>query len=351
TINPLPDNLSLCCAIWGLALFFQWHSNQKQSNLVLSGIFLSIATLSKLPFILFYVVPFTYFIYQIKQNGLKSTYIYQATSAFIFVLLPTAWYLSVISEWEGNPVVKGILANSESILTILDYIQHNLIIVLPEMLLNYASVPFFLLGIYFVFKNKSYKNKKSVLLTSLLVMALFYYLFEANAIKKVHDYYFFPFMPLLFILVSYGAYNLIKQKKNVYKYITIIILLVMPITCFLRLNNVRWDPERPGFNKDLLMHKNELRAAIPKDALVVAGNDISHYIFLYYIDKKGWAFDNDKITPSALSNMIQKGAKYIYSSTNLLKINENFGHFLDELILERGSIRVYKLKPKICKKK
>ena len=24
TINPLPDNLALCCAIWGLVLFFKW---------------------------------------------------------------------------------------------------------------------------------------------------------------------------------------------------------------------------------------------------------------------------------------------------------------------------------------
>ena len=45
----------------------------------------------------------------------------------------------------------------------------------------------------------------------------------------------------------------------------------------------RWSPENPGFNKDLLTYKNELRNAVPKDALVVAGNDKSHFIpFLLY---------------------------------------------------------------------
>src|SRR5690606_9089514 len=29
TINPLPDNLALCCSVWGLATFFQWHNNRK----------------------------------------------------------------------------------------------------------------------------------------------------------------------------------------------------------------------------------------------------------------------------------------------------------------------------------
>jgi hypothetical protein len=345
TINPLPDNFALCCVLWGLALFFQWYRNKKLSYLILSGIFLSIGTLTKLPFIIYYVVPFTYFIIQIKRYGLKKLNVLQVVSVFSFVVFPFAWYLTVISGWHGNPVVKGILANDTSILTILDYIQHNLIIVLPEVLINYASVPFFLLGVVFAFKNKVLRNDKALLLLSLLGMALIYYAFEANAIKKVHDYYFFPFMPLIFILIPYGAFNLLRQKKAIYKYITIAILLVAPFTCYLRMD-VRWNPERPGFNKDLLVYKEELRSAVPNDALVVAGNDISHYIFFYYIDKKGWAFNDSKITPEMLNQMIEKGAEYIYSSIDLLKLDNRFRDYLNKLILEKGSIRVYSLKSK-----
>lgn len=152
-------------------------------------------------------------------------------------------------------------------------------------------------------------------------------------------------MPLIFILIPYGAFNLLRQKKAIYKYITIAILLVAPFTCYLRMD-VRWNPERPGFNKDLLVYKEELRSAVPNDALVVAGNDISHYIFFYYIDKKGWAFNDSKITPEMLNHMIEKGAEYIYSSIDLLKLDNRFSDYFDKLILEKGSIRVYSLKSK-----
>jgi hypothetical protein len=51
---------------------------------------------------------------------------------------------------------------------------------------------------------------------------------------------------------------------------------------------VGWDKDSPGFNKDLLTYWDELREAVPKNTLCVAGNDISSFIFFYYIDKKGW---------------------------------------------------------------
>ena len=62
TINPLPDNFALCCSIWGLALFFYWIRNQRPILLILSGLFLCIGSLCKLPFILYYSVPLTYFL-------------------------------------------------------------------------------------------------------------------------------------------------------------------------------------------------------------------------------------------------------------------------------------------------
>lgn len=61
TINPLPDNLALCCSIWGLAFFFFWMNENSKKLLLLSGLFLCIGALCKLPFILYYVVPASFF--------------------------------------------------------------------------------------------------------------------------------------------------------------------------------------------------------------------------------------------------------------------------------------------------
>ena len=343
TINPLPDNFALCCSIWGLTLFFIWYNNKKTKYLIFSALLLSIGALCKLPFIIYYIVPLVYFVALVIKIGFNKKVFFQSLGAFSFSVLPITWYLFVIPKWHGNVIVKGMLNNNDSIIKLLDYFQHNLISTLPELLINYGSLIFFLAGFYFLFKKKSFRNPKFILLVSLSILTLMYYLFEANAIAKIHDYYLFPFYPLLFILVAYGAYNLYTSKIKIYRYLTVFLFLLLPITCYFRMQG-RWNTDSPGFNKDLLLFKTELQDAIPKDALVVAGNDESHFIFFYYINKKGWGFDNDKLTPEMLNSMIEKGAEYLFTDSNVILNRSNIVTFLDKLILERGTIKIYSLK-------
>lgn len=343
TINPLPDNFALCCSIWGLALFFIWYNNKNTTYLMLSGLLFSIGALCKLPFIIYFIIPLIHFVKSVITSGFNKKVLSQALGTIGFSVLPIAWYSYVIPDWHSNTVVKGMLSYNESVIKLLDYFLHNLISTLPELLLNYGSVVFFLAGFYFLFKNKSYQDSKFIFFFSLSMVCLIYYFFEANAIAKIHDYYLFPFYPLLFILVGYGAYHLYLTKIRLYRYLTIIFILVLPLTCFLRMKE-RWNPDSPGFNKDLLLYKIELRNAIPKNALVVAGNDESHFIFFYYIDKKGWGFNNDKLTSEELKSMIDKGAEYLYTDSKVILNQSEITNYLDKLILERGTIKIYSLK-------
>jgi hypothetical protein len=150
---------------------------------------------------------------------------------------------------------------------------------------------------------------------------------------------------LLFLLVVYGAYHLYHLKPVYVRTLVFILLLVLPVTAYLRVSH-RWNPEKPGFNKDLLTYREDLRNAVPKDALCVAGNDYSHFIFFYYIDKKGWGFHNDELDASQLSEMIKQGALYLYSDSRKLKEKPEIAALLDELLMERGSVRIYRLKKK-----
>ncbi len=343
TINPLPDNLALCLSIWGFYLFFKWYNTKNIKHLVLCGLCLSLSTLCKLPFIVFFTIPFVYFVRQFTHKGFKRNLTIQAFSVLSWGLLPIAWYVAAIPQWDGNPVVKGMLNNKQSFSILLDYLQHNLISTLPELLLNYGSLPMFLAGFYFIIKHKSYKKERFFYSISLCIAVLIYFIFELNAIAKVHDYYLFPFLPLIFLLVGYGAFYLYQSKKKYVKIITLILLLTLPFTCYLRMKN-RWNLNSPGFNKDLLIYKKEIRQRVPKDALVVAGNDNSHFIMFYYIDKKGWGFQDDKLSSQALAGMIKEGAEYLYTDSEQVISKNNLHVYLDKLILEKGTIRIYKLK-------
>lgn len=341
TINPLPDNLALCCGIWGLAFFFLWVKDDKRLLLLFAGILLSISCLCKLPFVVYYSVPATYFAIKFFQKKFKLWY--EAFLVFFLLIFPLVWYVNVIPHWSGNGVVNGVMDNKISMLSFFDYLQHNVISTLPELLLNYAALPFFLYALYTVINKKQYKHALFLPLFTLSIALSAYFFFEINMIAKVHDYYLFPFYPILFILVGYGAYLLLSQKQKWLRVTSIFLIFMLPFTAYIRMHH-RWSLETPGINKDLLVYKNELRNSVANDALCVVGNDVSSFVFFYYIDKKGWAFDSDELSGTQLKNMIDRGAQYLYSDSRSVNGHKDIIPYLNQLVFETESIKVYSLK-------
>lgn len=109
-------------------------------------------------------------------------------------------------------------------------------------------------------------------------------------------------------------------------------------------NKNSWSENNPGFNIDLLVYKNDLQNAVPNNTLCVAGNDYTHNVFFYYINKKGWVFDYDNYDAAKLSKAINAGAQYFYSDSRKIDEDKNIKPLLDSLIMQKGSIRVFKLK-------
>jgi hypothetical protein len=343
TINPLPDNFALCCSIWGLAFFFSWIRNQRPILLILSGLFLCIGSLCKLPFILYYSVPLSYFLLAFFEQKETIKKVLTDTGVLTsLIVLPLIWYASVVPSWKGNGIVTGLLVNNTPFRETLGYFRYIFISTLPELLLNYGSVLFFLAGFYFLFRNKRYKDRSFIVFIIWSMAVSAYYFFEINLIGSVHDYYLFPFYPLLFIIVSYGAYSFMNTRIRFFKYLTFTLLLLLPLTAHLRMVN-RWNPDKPGFNKDLLTYKNDLQSAAPNEALCIAGDDESHSIFLYYIHKKGWGFSKG-LNKQRMSEMVEKGAQFLYSDSRTVDEDKEIMSFLDTLVIEKGSIKVHKLK-------
>lgn len=355
TINPLPDNFALCFAIWGIAMFFLWTRERKVLHIILSGLFLSIAALSKLPFVLYFSVPMAYFLFATSRKPQATSGRPQAAChsvrnslAFfgiylLFTIPVVAWYVYVIPGWQGNGVIKGILENKASASVLLDNFRHHLFITSTELLLNYGSVPLFLAGTYFVFREKKYREPIFILLGIWVMALIMYFLFELNMIGKSHDYYLLPFLPALFIVVGFGFRKIYSLHYKWVKAILFLLLISLPVIAALRIDN-RWNPDKPGFNKDFLVYKDDLRNAIPDNGLCVAGNDPSYFIMFYYIDKMGWGFDSDNLGEKNLKKMIRDGASYLYSDSRLVDEHEWIKPLLEEKVGEFGSVRVYRLK-------
>lgn len=342
-INPLPDNMALCCGIWGLAFFFDWLRNPKAVKLIMSGLLLSIGALCKLPFIIYFGASFFFFIQLAIHKGIDKAWLKNTILHFGFGVLPIAWYASVIRFWGGNMVLKGVTDTEDSFAQLFDYFLHNTFSTLPELLLNYAATPLFLIGLFAFFQQRAYQHKLAGPILFLCSLCVLYFFYEINAIADIHDYYLFPFLPLLFILVGFGGEQLLQSSTRWHQIVFYVLMFALPITCHLRMAS-RWNPERPGFNKDLLLYKEALQEAVPNDSLVVVGNDISHFISFYYIDKKGWGFHADQLTADQLSQMIDWGARYLYCDSRVVDSKPEIQEVIETKILEKGSIHVYRLK-------
>lgn len=340
SINPMPDNLALCLGIFGLFFSMRWIHSKRNNLLIIAAIFLGLSTLVKLPYILYYILPFLLIAFE------KIRIYFKLKNLFILGLSVTPaalWYINVIPGWQGNGIVQGVINNQKSLATLISYLLFHLYSTLPELLLNYAVFIIFIIGIVTVFRKQLYKKSVGKIFISLWMFIVLYVVFEINMIEKAHDYYLHPFYPLIYILVAIGIKTLLQSDRKFGKIILTILLILAPAANYVR-TQVRWNENSPGFNHSLLEYKEELRKAAPDSSLCIAGNDISHHIFFYYINKKGWGFDHDSLSSSRMDNMIRHGAEYLYSSSRTIEQDSSINKYFDKIILQAGQIYVYKLK-------
>lgn len=339
--NPMPDNLALCFGAWSLATFQMATIRTSKRWWFLLGLLLAGASLVKLPFILYYALPGGWLLWHRKELGLGQFFTKSALLS-LGVVLPAAWYMTVIPEWQGNNIVGGVLSVSYGWSRLFDYFQHNLISTLPELLLNFAAVPAFAYGLYRVVVERTRLYRQYGYFGWLGLALLLFFFYELHALGKAHDYYLYPYLPVIFLVVCFGLVQWGKAQKNKrLKYLLPGLLVLAPLFCFLRMQHA-WDPADPGFNPDLYVFREDLRSAVPDDALVITGIDPSPFIYLYYLRKKGWLINNE-MTEEAWQKMIADGAKFLYLDTKSLTVKPWMEPYLQREVVKRGSFQVYQL--------
>jgi Dolichyl-phosphate-mannose-protein mannosyltransferase len=340
TINPIPDNMALSFSIWAFVFFLRWQKENKTSTLIIAASFIMLATLCKLPFILFYALFFPSTITYLRSKSWK---LFFSHSLLILACTIPAllWYAWVIPQWQNNMVVAGMLNNKLTAMELFDIAWGLTISTLPEFMINYASLPFFIIGIWFFFRKKGLFQAKVFPFLSLAIFLLAYLIFEFNSINLVHDYYLMPFLPLLFLIIAYGIKTCFSFKQI--KWILPIAFLAAPVACFLRCDS-RWSLEKTNVNSDLIRYRSELSHVIPDTSKIIIGNEESGQIGFYYLNKRGWNFFDDQLTESNLKNWINQGATYLYSESRTIESRLEINSFFEKQVASYGSFHVYLLK-------
>lgn len=105
-----------------------------------------------------------------------------------------------------------------------------------------------------------------------------------------------------------------------------------------------------GYPPDLEIYQEELTNAVPRDEKCIIVNDPSNYVFAYMIDKQGYIFANDHLPAGWITDLATNHhIKYMYSNSRKIDERADVKERIDSLILEAGSIRVFKLKEPVEK--
>lgn len=336
-VNPLPDILALAFTQWFLVFAGRFQISQKTQELLLASVFLMLAALIKLPFVLFFVFLIPGLISPYKPKKISKRLF--ELGLLVLLLVPVAlWYAYAIPSWKGNGITSGILGNQKSTEELLSYFWHHLVSTFPELISNYAAFPLILLGIYIGIKNRKTLFRMHLPLSLTFVAVSLYFIFELNMIEKSHDYYLLPFVPFVFLLLSLGLNHIIEGK---YRTFVFIFLAIVPITAYLRIQH-RWDEVVPGFNPAYLYEQQTIQSHIPENALCIIDFDESKFIALYYLKRKGYSLYKDELSTQTLKECLSKGASVLVTE-NLNLVPGNFPEFHFEQVYS-GGLKIYNIK-------
>lgn len=338
-INPLPDVFALASGIWFIYFVLEYYINNKNRAIVAAAICLAVSVLTKLPYIIFTIIPIYYFFND--QLRAKKILKKQITAAIILLtsILPAFfWYKYTLPFWAGQNIVTGVFGFD------LNWVEFKNIFTwyfkeyFPRDLLSPILMVLFLAGVYYL-KNSTYKKGW---IHALIGVTLFYVIFEFKAIQTAHDYYLMPLLPWIYITLGFGIRGIWKNW-NRGKIIVIALLALSPIYNLAALNKY-WSAAKTPLGKDAAIHREALKNAVPDDALCIILNDRSHFIFTYQIDKMGFVFKDDDLPTAFVKDMIiRQGAEYMYSDSRIVDEREDIKVFLDSMIVEAGNIKVWKL--------
>ncbi len=131
----------------------------------------------------------------------------------------------------------------------------------PRLLLHPPVWLFIIIGLILFIKKS--KESKLQWMYGYIGITFLFLLLEFNIIANIHDYYMFPFLPWLYILVGLGVYQIIKLHRYVY-------ILILPFIIASAIHTPQrmahyWGINWHGSDKNFFLNYEILKNAVPSE--------------------------------------------------------------------------------------
>lgn len=324
----MPDTFSVSLVLVAIYYGISYLKSSKAFYLVLYFLFMLLGILSKIPAIYFYPL-FVIFLFS-KEIELKPKIIF-SISSFVIVTIVFMWYFKwvpYLESIEGNRLYFPRTL-SEGVVEVKDNIGGLFEKFYFASLQSFVAFAFFIVGLYYVFKVQ--KSKILIPFISLNIVFIFF-IIKTGVVFPTHSYYILPYTPIMALIAGYG----LVQIKNI-KWIWIVLAVIVVESILNQQNDFRIKEKELALLRleaiaDKVVSKNDL----------VAVSDGDNPQMLYFINRKGWRLDNEKLeNASFIETLREKGCKYLFINKNRLNLNLTICKY--EIAYKDDDFVVYKL--------
>ncbi|MBK9400061.1 MAG: glycosyltransferase family 39 protein [Bacteroidetes bacterium] len=320
-INALPDILAFSAAFSALYFTYKWITKVNNASLLLAFIFITLAGLVKIQYGLFGIF-MAVSLFKKSRNPLVSS-----ASIMKHWLLPGILSLAIICGWYiyANRLIdasglQDFVINIRPVTdpeVIFATIQRNIISDFPELLLNYSNFIFFILGSILLISATSIKRfYASPFFVAGLVFLVWYFMMLEQ--MRVHQYYLLPALLITTFIILKGIRFCLERK---YHLVAWVFILIQPALASIRIIPARWMKADLGIPAQFADSEKlqQLIEVVPANDLVITGPDNSGCIWLYFLHKKGFSFENSKEFfekenkgTTAYKEAVKRGGQWLY---------------------------------------
>ncbi len=275
-----PDQWMIALSLGAVNFALIWLKSKKIVFLLLSAIFASLASLLKIPSLIFTAIPVFFLILSLKKSRrLINMFLY----SFISFAPSFLWYAyayfasktSVVSSHDGfllsNWFWPNLFLKVNYYTTVFGWNYNQVILPVGFIL--------FCIGIF--------SGGKKLRFAYIWLASIAVYFFIFNRHTMVHEYYNLPFLPIASIFITVGFMAVLKIFKNNLLLYCFVVATVL-INALPQLILMGYKPiERFKYVQET---GGEIQKITKPDDLIVGAMD-SGPALVYYSNRTGWGFD------------------------------------------------------------
>ncbi len=337
SITALPDVPALCLLFVSLACWQIGKTVNRGRYAVWALVFLAISALIKITGI---IVVLWYLFDIVKSPQSRSTRLRMVLASGAACGIVASWYVYAryLNITYGNEdfVLGAVLPYGTAI--ILPRLQDVFVKWMPGFVVNRAETVLLVVGAFSLLRIRVASAVEFLVLSTVPLLA---FMSSMLPMFEHHEYYLTTTLVPLVVLGTMGVRFALEwsSRSRALQAMVAVLLLAVPVAgCANALPRFHWSP----INADLLGIEAHLDKVIPDRAeLVIAAEDQSPSIDLYFMHRKGWSTTAD-VSTDKFENMLERGARYLISDSRTLEGRPEISRYLQKQSTF-GKFNIYRL--------